>query len=51
MEEIRLSNKFALKLMNGLFKDISNQSFVIRWVSWCIDSRYRNYKLLNKFLE
>lgn len=49
MKEIKLSEPFALKLINGLFKE-QKKRFITTVVNWLIDSRYRTYMRLDKFL-
>lgn len=51
MEEIRVSKKFSNLLMNRMFEKVDNKSKISTIVKWCIDSKYRKYVYLNKFLK
>jgi len=46
-----LSNEFADKLMGVLFKNVDQSSWMRTFYSYCIDSKYRKYARLDKFLK
>lgn len=48
---IKLSKGFYVKLMNGIFKSTSEDKWFITIFKWMIDSKYRSYKRLDKFLR
>lgn len=49
--KLELREDFAVKLMNGMFKDISNQNFIIKWISRIIDSSRNKAVRLDTFLS
>ena len=51
MDFINLSEAFTLKLMDSVFGKRYNVSFVRSFVQWLINSKYRKYKRLDKFIS
>jgi predicted transglutaminase-like cysteine proteinase len=48
---IKFSKKAYLKLVDTLFEPIDNSKWTTRLISWLIDSKYRTYTRLDKFLK
>lgn len=48
---IRYSKKAYIKLIGGLFRDVSGRNWMITTISWLIDSKTRQYKRLDSFLK
>ncbi len=45
-----MSEKFMNRLMDILFKDITDRKWYITSIIWLIDSKFRRYKRVDKFL-
>lgn len=45
-----MKNKYLKKLIDAQFKDISDMRWYETIAVWCIDSQYRKYKRMDKFL-
>ena len=51
MDFINLSEAFTLKLMDSVFGKRYDVSFVRSLIEWLINSKYRKYKRLDKFIS
>ena len=49
--EIKVSDKFAKKLLKTMFEPVDQSSWYKTTVNWITDSKYRNYTRLDSFLQ